>query len=558
MAFRNDPADRGLNRATKSLLNKKARAAELAAIQENASNLKGARVAVREMGKALGAGPKHRKPIAKLSNPDLMTDDQIQDELAAILRKERYDWRGANARPEQLFPEGAVIWLLLAGRGFGKTRASAEAVREICETPGMSVAVVAKDHRALRDVCFEGKAGLTRIIPPELVKKYHKGLGDVSLELTNGSVIRGYTAMEPDAVRGQAFDAIWGDEFAAWPKNRADDMLKQLRLCMRESKAGAICILSTTPKRIPHVVNMVKLAEDPEEHIVITRGRSRDNVALNEEWHRQMERDLGGTRLGRQELDGELVLDAEKALWSGRMIDECRWDPQCKCSKDICECDLGVPKLLGVMTGVDPSGSKDGDATGIVTAGWYREKGEYILVVLENKTRKGDPGERYRAVCMSAFEHGAGEIIYESSYGGDNAAYAIAKSWEDCQREGLIPEIRKCPPIRKSTITGDKAVRAHPIVLLYEQQMNRPEIRRIYHLDPTEANGLASLEDEMLSWETDAKKSPNAIDALVHCTRQIRRKLGLETTISSAARSSRRIPGQPGGRQIRGGYNPYG
>lgn len=496
----------------------------------------------------------------QIQQPDfrLMPPAEMARLAEALLRAEKYDWR-VHARAEQLFPAGAVIWLMLCGRGFGKTRAAVEAIREICQKPNMRVAMVAKDHRALRDVCLEGLSGIIACFPPEDIKKVHKGLGDVSVELTNGSIIKGYTAMEPDAVRGQAFDAIWGDEFAAWPKNRAKDMLAQLRLCMRESKAGSICILSTTPKRIPHVIDMVKLAALPgnPDRIQITRGKSRDNTALNEEWHRQMEREMGGTRLGRQELDGELVLDAEKALWSGRMIDECRFAPDCVCVKraehESCKCSLDLPMFDGVMTGVDPSGSKDGDETGIVTVGWTKKQGNGFpqLYVIENKSTSGDPGHRYRAVCMSAYENGSIEIWYEVSYGGDNCAYGIQQAWKDCQREGLIPPDRKCPPLKGSTIKGDKAGRAGPVVQLYEQQMNKPEIRRIWHVAPTELNGIAKLEDEQLTWETDAKKSPNAIDALVHVSRAIMTKLGMDpTTITSPA-------SKYSTRRIRGGYDPF-
>lgn len=506
-----------------------------------------------ELTKLQRSGDPRKKAIA-MPNFQLLPDAQTALIADALLRAEKFDW-SVHARPDQLWPIGAVTWVLLGGRGSGKTRTAVEKVREVCETPGMVVAMVAANHKSLRDVCLEGRSGLIACCPPETIKKIHKGLGDVKVEFTNGSVAIGYTAMEPDAVRGMSFDMIWGDEFAAWPKNRAEDMIKQLRLCMRESKIGSICILSTTPKRIPHVLKLVKAAEDPEERIVITRSKSRDNKALSEEWHRQMERDLGGTRLGRQELDGELVMDAEKALWSGREIDECRWTgvDTTEKTKDgkihVVSTDMELPKFAGVITGVDPSGSKDGDATGIVTIGWTKDN---QLWVIENKTRGGFPGERYRAACMSAFENGAGEIWYESAYGGDNVAYAIEESWKNMVREGIISEDKKMPAIKKSTVTGDKSKRAGPVAQLYEQQMNRPDIRRIWHAEPTQANGIASLEDEMLTWETDSKKSPNAIDALVHAVRAAMRRLGMDPASISSPASKHST------RRINKGYNPYG
>lgn len=503
-----------------------------------------AKRAMSALERKLASKPSRQQDMLDLR---LMSDAQLLALHNEIQKAERYDWRG-NARPEQIKPDDFLIWLLLCGRGWGKTRAMVEAVREYCETPMTRVAVVSKDHRQLRDVLLEGVSGFVSCIPPEEIAKIHKGLGDVSVDLVNGSTIKMYTAGEPDAVRGQSFDVIVGDEFAAWPKNKAQEMLDMLRMCQRESKAGSVVILATTPKRIPHVMDMLKLAEDPEERIVIARGTSRDNKVLTAEWHRIMERRYGGTRLGRQEIGGEMVLDNERALWSGRMIDESRWDPQCNCKKDTCDCNFDIPKLVGVMTGVDPSGSKDGDPTGIVTAGWDKNKQIYVL---DNPTTDGDPGVRYRAVCLSAFKYGSGEIWYESAYGGDNAAYGIQETWKTLQREGTIPATKSCPPCKPSTIKGDKAARAMPVVALYEQQVNLPTMRNIWHDQPSLTNNLAKLEDELLIWETDAKKSPNAMDALVHCVRAIMRKTGREVHVGS--------PASPHStRRIRTGYNPYG
>ena len=483
------------------------------------------------------------KPRSKMPDLRIMSEQQLAELTAALLRADKYDWH-ANARAKQIFPENTKIWLILAGRGFGKTRAAVEEARKVCAKPGARVCMIAKDHKALREVCLEGKSGIIACFPPEEVKKVHKGLGDIKVELVNGSMIIGYTAMEPDAVRGTAFDLIWGDEFAAWPKNRAQDMLDQALMTMRESEHGVRCILSTTPKRIPHVVSMIKKAELEGNPfgITVTKGSSRENTALTEDWFIAMELTYGGTKLGRQELDGELVLDLDNVLWKGEWLEEARW-PE----------DQDLPKLIGVITGVDPSGSSEGDETGIVTVGWTREK---QIFVLEDVSRKGAPGERYRAACLSAFDHGAGEIWYESAYGGDNAAFGIEESWKQLQREGLIPEERKCPRCLPSTIKGDKAARAMPVVALYEQQANRPEIRRIWHVQPSPTNGIAKLEDQMVSWETSdekgkIQKSPNDIDALVHAVRQVMRRTGLEAVASSTANKENK-------RRVGGGWNPFG
>lgn len=485
-----------------------------------------------------------------IPDPRLMPDSELVALVQALMEVDKYDWEHATRnRLNQREPEDYKIWLLMAGRGFGKTRCSAEAVRKAVEQPNTRAAVIAKDHRALRDVCFEGISGILACLPPDTYnfKDYNKGLGDVGLKLKNGSTIKGYTAGEPDAIRGQSFDIIWGDEFAAWPKNKAKDMLTQARMCLRESD-HARAILSTTPKRVQHVIDMIKDAKN-DPRIVVTTGRSRDNTALSEDWHQQMEKDYGGTTMGRQELEGELVMDNEFALWKSMWIDEARWAPEYnEKTDDYSE----MPQMMGVVVGVDPSGSKDGDATGICTIGWDIDR---CLWVLENRTRKGAPAERYTAVCMAAYERGACEIVYESSYGGDNCKFGIEQQWKNLQTEGVIPEDHRCPPIIPSKVKGDKAARAMPAVALYEQQVNIPERRRIFHVQPTEANNLAELEEEMLVWETNSTKSPNAIDAFAHAARRVMQKTGQEVMLSAPGQTT--VSPFSTRRRTGGGYNPY-
>lgn len=519
--------------------------AEFVEKKRQATNGKRATRSLQSYSKALD---KDRPMGTDIPDPRLMPDAELVELVQALMNVDKYDWEYATRnRLNQREPDDYKIWLLMAGRGFGKTRCSAEAVRKAVENPNTRAAVIAKDHRALRDVCFEGVSGILACLPPDTYnfKDYNKGLGDVGLKLKNGSSIKGYTAGEPDAIRGQSFDIIWGDEFAAWPKNKAKDMLTQARMCLRESD-HARAILSTTPKRVQHVIDMIKDAKD-DARIVVTTGRSRDNTALSEDWHQQMEKDYGGTTMGRQELDGELVMDNEFALWKSLWIDEARWAPEYNEKTDTYS---EMPAMMGVVIGVDPSGSKDGDATGISTVGWDHDK---CLWVLENRTRKGAPAERYTAVCMAAYERGACEIVYETSYGGDNAKFGIEQQWKNLQQEGIIPEDHRCPPIVGSKIKGDKAARAMPVVALYEQQANKPERRRIFHVDPTEANQLSALEEEMLVWETNSTKSPNAIDAFAHAARRVMQKTGQEIVLSAPGRSSV----SPYSTRRRTGYNPY-
>lgn len=487
-------------------------------------------------------------PTMDVPDPRLLPDQELVDLVAALMNVDKYDWL-ATARPEQIEPADYAIWLNLCGRGWGKTRAAAEAVRKAVETPNTRAAVIAKDHRALRDVCFEGVSGLLAVIPPDQFnfKDYNKGLGDVQLKLKNGSSIKGYTGGEPDAIRGQSFDILWGDEFASWPAARADDMLTQARMCLREAD-HARAILTTTPKRVPHVINMVNLAKDPAEKIVVTTGTSRDNTALSDSWHEQMERTYGNTRMGRQELLGELVMDNERALWTSEMVEGAMWLPY-----DAVGEPREMPQLVGVFTGVDPSGSKDGDAMGIVTVGWDRNK---CIYVLDNATTNGTPDERYSAACLSAMKWGASQIWYESAYGGDQSAYGLAQQWKNLQERDMISKDHRCPLIYPSKVKGDKAARAMPCVALFEQQIALPERHRIWMAQPNADNKIAGLVEEFLVWETDSTKSPNAIDAFVHATRAVMRATGQEVVISApiSPHSTRRNNTL----RVGGGYRPYG
>lgn len=453
------------------------------------------------------------EPEKKLPNVRLMTDGQLLALQEALMKAERYDWR-ANARPEQLEPADYKNWLLMGGRGMGKTRTGAETVRDWVENQNMKrVAVIAKASRELRDVCFEGISGLLEVIPPDLIKDYRKGLGDTYIVLKNGARIIGFTAEAPDSIRGHAFDGIWGDEFAAWPKHLAADMYIQAWMTLRQAKRPRM-ILTTTPKRVPHLKDFLERAEHGDEGIVITKGKTTDNTALSAEAMNELYSQYGGTHMGRQELDGEMLTDVDGALWTPEMVDAARWAP------DDEESDL--PKFRKIICAVDPSGSANGDATGIVVVAYA---GDRRIFVLGCYSTKGLAAHRYNEVCRAAERHGANEILYEGNFSGDNAALGIENQWKHLVQAGEITS--RMPRIKDSTLQGNKAVKASPVAALYEQQMNAG-ISRIWHLQPSKANGLAKLEDELVTWAVKDKNSPNSLDALVIGARRCMRELGLD------------------------------
>jgi phage terminase large subunit-like protein len=364
-------------------------------------------------------------PRGQAVKPDmrLMTDQQLAELKKEVLKAERYDW-SANGRPEQMQPEDYRTWFLCAGRGAGKTRAGSEAIREWCREPNQRIGLVAKDHRNIRDVLIDGPSGILACTPPEDIKSVKTGLGDVGVTFVNGSVIYGFSSEQSDALRGRAFDACVVDEFAAHPKNKAQDVIDQLWFCMRDS-VNPRMIITTTPKRVPHILALMKRVEAKEPGLIMTTGRTRDNTHLSEIALAQLDRMYAGTRMGRQEMEGELILDLELALWNGEMVEAARWDS----AGDF-------PKMVGVITGVDPSGSETGDATGIVTCGWDKAG---VIYVLENKSTQGTPVHRYSEVCRSAQRWGAGEIWSESAFSGDSSIYGIEQQWKNLVRDGEFP-----------------------------------------------------------------------------------------------------------------------
>ena len=177
--------------------------------------------------------------------------------------------------------------------------------------------MVAKNDREVRSICFEGPAGLLSIIDPDDIARdgYARSTGETSLRLQNGTLYSAFTADRPDNLRGYAFDGAWFDEFSSWPEKMAQNVVDNIWFCLREAPNPRV-IITTTPKPVTHIVDLLKRSEtDPT--VVVTRGSTMDNapnlsgVALDE-----LIRDYDGTRLGRQELHGELLLDVEGALWA--------------------------------------------------------------------------------------------------------------------------------------------------------------------------------------------------------------------------------------------------
>jgi phage terminase large subunit-like protein len=484
-------------------------------------------------------------PVDRLSMAELALHARF---LIKKVDQAKYDWK-RHARIGQREPRHYFVWGIVAGRGYGKTRTGSETVRRWAKKRPGVYAVVAKNDREVRRICFEARrAGLLAVIPEEDKAKdgYKKGAGETALHLKNGAVIMAFSAEIPDNVRGYAFDGVWCDEYAAWSKKTAQDMWDNLMFCLREAPDPHV-VVTTTPKNVEHVKTlMAKL--DSEPGYISTRGHTEENRRnLSPQMLAELERDYAGTRLGRQELGGELLEDVEHALWSLELISAATWRREAYGPR---------PDLIEVVTSVDPSGSEKGDATGIVTVGRARpivhrtladedaeEAGNVTsiatgqpmeqgpIVVLSDVTTKGTPEHRYSTVCLEAYRWESGVILVEGAYGGDNVFMGIRSSWADLVRKGRIPGDVPMPRLVNAPTNGSKADRAQPVVALYEQTASGGE--RIFHASGS-IGGLAGLEDEMTTWEPDSPWSPNRIDAMVHGARYLMRVAGYQGAVGSA------------------------
>nr|WP_240334278.1 terminase family protein [Sphingobium estronivorans] len=390
-----------------------------------------------------------------------------------------HDWNWL-ARPEQRAPEGGWrIWLMMAGRGFGKTRAGAEWVRGVAESdPGARIALVGATLGEARAVMVEGASGLLSIAPwwnrPVFAPALRK------LVWPNGAVATLFGAAEPESLRGPQFSHGWADEIAKWAGGEAvwDNLMMGMRL-----GDGPRVLATTTPRPVPLVRGLVARAKDAgnDGDVVVTRGRTADNAShLAEGFVEAMERSYGGTRLGRQELEGELIAEVEGALWSRGLLEGCR----------VAHVRSA---LVRVVVAVDPPASAHGDACGIVVAGLGDDGRAYVIA--DASVEGATPEGWARAVASAALLHGADRVVAEANNGG-----AMVESVLRAAEAGL--------PVRLVHASRGKVARAEPVAALYEAG-------RVAH-----RGVFGALEDEMCGMVLGGSymgpgRSPDRADALV-------------------------------------------
>ncbi|MBO9669961.1 MAG: DNA-packaging protein [Sphingobium sp.] len=386
------------------------------------------------------------------------------------------------ARPNQLPPAGDwSTWLIMAGRGFGKTRAGAEWVRGVAEHDGAArIALVGASLHDARSIMVEGESGLLAVAPADWRPQWLPSLRE--LRWPNGARAQIFGAADPETLRGPQHSHGWADEIGKWPHGIAawDNLAMGMRLGSRPR-----IVATTTPRATPLVV---RLAADPG--LVVTRGRTRDNDAnLPAAFLAEMERGFAGTRLGRQELDGELLLDIEGALWTRALIEQCRHLGAAP----------GRDALVRVVVGVDPPARASGDACGIVAVGRDRCGMAYVL---EDATIEGASPERWaRRVAETAARWQADRVVAEANNGGDMVA-AVLRAADIAL------------PVKMVHASRGKTARAEPVAALYEAGHVR------------HAANMSALEDQLCGLTINGVyegpgRSPDRADALVWALTEI-------------------------------------
>jgi predicted phage terminase large subunit-like protein len=382
-----------------------------------------------------------------------------------------HDW-SFWARDNQLPPAGDWrVWLLLAGRGFGKTRSGAEFVRaRVAARTARHIALVAPTAADARNVMVEGESGLLAIALPRERPLYEPS--KARLTWPNGAVATLFSADEPERLRGPQHDLAWCDELAAWRYPAAWDML-MFGLRLGDDPRA---VVTTTPRPTKLVRGLIA---DP--NVAVTRGRSAENRAnLAPAFLDRIVRRYEGTRLGRQELDAELLDDAPGALWSRATVEAARTDT--------------APELRRIVVAIDPAATSgaDADETGIVVAG--RDKAG-IGYVLDDLSGRYAPAEWARTAIAAWRRHRADRIVAEINNGGEMV-------------EATLRAVEPDVPFAAVRAARGKVARAEPVAALYEQG-------RVRHL-----GAFPHLEDQMCGFTADfdraaAGYSPDRVDALV-------------------------------------------
>lgn len=402
------------------------------------------------------------------------------DELALL----EHDWR-FWARPDQLAPAGEWrIWAAIAGRGWGKTKVGAQWVIDVAGEGRVRVALIGRTAADVRGTMVEGDSGILASSPPWFRPKWEPSIGDAGrLTWPNGAQAFGYSAAEPQALRGPQHHAGWCDELAAWRRMR--DAWDMYRFGLRLGGRPRTCITTTpTPAAlIKELVTDRRKATDGTPLVRIVRGRTYDNAAnLADDFLAELKAKYEGTRLGRQELDGEILTDKPGALWTLTTLERTR-------------AGAVLPEMQRIVVAVDPPvSSKEGaDECGIIVAGLGADGHGYVLA--DESERGLDPRQWAEKATAAFVVHQADRIVAEANQGGEMVGT-------------VIRQVDANVPVKLVHATRGKYLRAEPVSALYAQG-------RVHH-----SGYFKVLEDQMTDFTPDfdrtkAGYSPDRLDALV-------------------------------------------
>lgn len=420
------------------------------------------------------------EPLECLAHAAPARRNELAGSLTAQERCEfAYHW-SLFARPAQIAPNGEWrVWLVMAGRGFGKTRTGAEWVSAIAEhRPEARIALVSASLAEARAVMVEGESGILACSPPERRPLFEPSLR--RLRFPSGAQAFLFSALEPEALRGPQHSHAWCDEIGKWPTSHEratrcwDNLLMGLRLGSEQKVA-----VTTTPRPVPLVERLLKQEESGAT--VVTRGSTLDNKAnLPDRFLSAIEAEFAGSRLARQEIGGELVRDIEGALWQRAVIEDSRESGEC-------------PSPRRVVVAVDPPASASGDECGIIVASLGTDG--LARVLADCSIGSAGPERWADAVAVAAEGWEADRVVAEANQGGSMV-------------EAVLRAADRKLPLRLVHASRGKGARAEPVAALYAA--GRVRHRGVF----------ARLEDQLCGMMAGGDyagpgRSPDRADALV-------------------------------------------
>ncbi len=381
------------------------------------------------------------------------------------------EWSWANyARDDQLEPLDWLIWLIETGRGWGKTRTGAETTNDKVRNQGVGrVALVAPTAADARDTMVDElmqNSGILSVSSPYFMPKYEKS--NRRLVWPNGAVAYIYSAEEPKRLRGPQHEFAWCDELAAWPENSIQEAWSNLMFGLRQGKSQVV--ITTTPRPIKFLRDMHKRHALGRGKIHITKGTTFDNEAnLSDQFIEEVINPYKGTRVGMQELYGQLLDDNPDALWVYSDFENARVE--------------AMPEpVWKIGMAIDPTGSADGHEVGIVIGATAGPRGQEHGYLLADKSMRGMPEAWAEAVINAYDEYDVDEIIVETNFGGEMVTTVLRLKARAMGHSPLN--------IVDAHASRGKIIRAEPVSGLYQRQ-------EIHHVGIFEV-----LEDQMVGFVT--------------------------------------------------------